>query len=92
MFYRRLLLVLITLSKESCMYISAEEDSQTLSVIESNRIMKKIEMECKTAKKITTQLKKALNVRDVAEELGKRQWWNRRPLCDLKDTLTRLSV
>lgn len=74
------------------MYIGAEEDSQTPSVVESDGMMNEIEMERKTAKRITSRLKKVLGVKNVAEELGKGQWWDRGPLCDLKDTLSGLSV
>lgn len=74
------------------MYVSDEEDSQTPSVNESDTMTKEIEGERKAAQKITTKLKKILDVTDAGEELGKGQWWDRGPSCDLKDALTKPAV
>ena len=79
------------LSERSLHYVSTEEEKATASAHDSNAMMKEIDMERKRAVKITMELKKDLKVTDTAAELLKGQWWDRGPLCDLKDMLAKFS-
>ncbi|KAG6369562.1 hypothetical protein JVT61DRAFT_14270 [Boletus reticuloceps] len=89
-FYRRPLVALIKLSEAANDYVSQEEHSQTPCVNGKDAIMKEMLCEEKHAAKIIAKLKNGLNVTNAAEELGRGEWWDRGPVCDIRSLLVKL--